>query len=73
MQKLTPSDLFSLEAYARERPAFRARVLDHGSEVVAQLGVTARAVVDERFQFITFIRFIATRINNHTVAGLIIK
>jgi Protein of unknown function (DUF3501) len=29
MQKLNPSDLFSLEQYARERPAFRARVIEH--------------------------------------------
>jgi len=29
MDKLTPTDLMSLELYARERPAFRARVLDH--------------------------------------------
>lgn len=29
MEKLTPADLMSLERYARERPAFRARVLEH--------------------------------------------
>lgn len=29
MNKLSVSDLFSLERYARERPAFRARVLEH--------------------------------------------
>lgn len=29
MNKLTVEDLFSLERYARERPAFRARVLEH--------------------------------------------
>jgi len=29
MDKLTPADLMSLERYARERPAFRARVLEH--------------------------------------------
>lgn len=29
MDKLTPTDLMSLEQYARERPAFRARVLEH--------------------------------------------
>jgi hypothetical protein len=29
MKKLTRDDLFTLEAYARERPAFRARVLEH--------------------------------------------
>ncbi len=29
MNKLTPADLMSLERYAREREAFRARVLEH--------------------------------------------
>ena len=29
MDKLTTADLMSLELYARERPAFRARVLEH--------------------------------------------
>jgi hypothetical protein len=29
MDKLTPADLMSLERYARERPAFRARLLEH--------------------------------------------
>jgi len=29
MEKLTVEDLMSLERYARERPAFRARVLEH--------------------------------------------
>ena len=29
MDKLTAADLMSLELYARERPAFRARVLEH--------------------------------------------
>ena len=29
MDKLTPDELMSLELYARERPAFRARVLEH--------------------------------------------
>ena len=29
MNKLTVSDLFSLERYARERPAFRSQVLEH--------------------------------------------
>jgi hypothetical protein len=29
MDKLTPADLMSLEQYARERPAFRSRVLEH--------------------------------------------
>lgn len=29
MQKLKPGDLLTLEAYARERPSFRARVIEH--------------------------------------------
>jgi len=29
MQKLTPTDLYTLETYARERAAFRARVIAH--------------------------------------------
>ena len=29
MQKLSPSDLLSLERYARERPEFRAKVMEH--------------------------------------------
>src|SRR5215471_8023861 len=29
MQKLSIADLFSLERYARERPQFRTRVLEH--------------------------------------------
>ena len=29
MDKLTPADLMNLERYARERPAFRAQVLEH--------------------------------------------
>jgi len=29
MKRLAPADLMSLEQYARERPAFRARVLQH--------------------------------------------
>jgi hypothetical protein len=29
VDKLTPADLMSLEHYARERPAFRARLLEH--------------------------------------------
>lgn len=29
MQKLKPSDLFSLEQYSRDRPAIRAKVMEH--------------------------------------------
>lgn len=37
MNKLSVSDLFSLERYARERPAFRAKVIEH--KRVRQLAV----------------------------------
>ncbi|HSY08515.1 MAG TPA: DUF3501 family protein [Steroidobacteraceae bacterium] len=37
MRKLTPDDLMSLERYARERNAFRARVMQHKS--IRQLAV----------------------------------
>src|SRR5437763_8134828 len=37
MDKLTVDELFTLERYARERPAFRARVLEHKRD--RQLGV----------------------------------
>ena len=32
MNKLSAADLMPLEQYARERPAFRARVLQHKTE-----------------------------------------
>ena len=41
MSQLTPSDLMSLEQYARERPAFRARVLAHKKHRQVALGPTA--------------------------------
>ena len=37
MQKLTPDDLMTLERYARERAAFRTRVIAH--KKVRKLGV----------------------------------
>jgi hypothetical protein len=37
MQKLKPSDLFSLEQYSRDRPAIRAKVLEH--KRTRQIGV----------------------------------
>jgi hypothetical protein len=37
MDKLVPSDLMSLEKYARERPAFRARMMEH--KKVRRVGV----------------------------------
>lgn len=41
MSQLTPSDLMSLEQYARERPAFRARVLAHKKHRQVALGPNA--------------------------------
>src|SRR5215469_17731538 len=38
MSKLSASDLMSLEQYARERPAFRARVLEHKRARQAAVG-----------------------------------
>ena len=41
MTHLTPSDLMSLEQYARERPAFRAKVLEHTKARQVALGPNA--------------------------------
>jgi hypothetical protein len=38
MNKLTHADLYTLEAYARERAAFRARVLAHKQPRIVHLG-----------------------------------
>ncbi len=38
MHRLTPDSLLSLEAYARERDAFRARVMRHKKDRVVRLG-----------------------------------
>lgn len=48
MQKLTPSDLFTLEAYARERPAFRARVLAHKQARSVHLGAHLTLLFEDR-------------------------
>ena len=48
MQKLTPSDLFSLETYARERPAFRARVLEHKQARKVALGAHLSLLFEDR-------------------------
>ncbi|MDE2084586.1 MAG: DUF3501 family protein [Xanthomonadaceae bacterium] len=48
MQKLTPSDLFTLEAYARERPAFRARVLAHKQTRSVHLGAHLTLLFEDR-------------------------
>ena len=38
MNKLAPEDLMSLEQYARERPAFRSRVMEHKRTRQVQVG-----------------------------------
>ena len=48
MQKLTPSDLLTLEAYARERSAFRARVLEHKRARTVALGAHVTLIFEDR-------------------------
>jgi hypothetical protein len=48
MQKLNPSDLYTLEAYARERPAFRARVLAHKRSRSVHLGAHLTLLFEDR-------------------------
>jgi hypothetical protein len=43
MQQLTRDDLYSLETYAEERPAFRARVMAHKKN--RQVGIGAHATL----------------------------
>jgi uncharacterized protein DUF3501 len=46
--KLSPGDLMSLEQYARERPAFRARVLQHKAERQLAVGPNATWCFEDR-------------------------
>jgi len=48
MQKLTPSDLFTLEAYSRERAAFRARVIAHKQPRTVHLGAHLTLLFEDR-------------------------
>jgi Protein of unknown function (DUF3501) len=48
MDKLASADLMSLEQYARERPAFRARVLRHKSERQLAVGPNATWCFEDR-------------------------
>lgn len=41
MQKLTLNDLYSLEAYAKMRPEFRDRVIEHKQHRRLSLGSTS--------------------------------
>ncbi len=48
MQKLTRQDLYSLEQYAQERPAFRARVMEHKKTRQVQVGANATLYFEDR-------------------------
>ena len=48
MKQLSASDLMPLEQYARERPAFRARVLQHKSGRQLAVGPNARWCFEDR-------------------------
>ncbi len=47
-RKLAPGDLMTLEQYARERPAFRARVLRHKAERQLAVGPNATWCFEDR-------------------------
>jgi hypothetical protein len=48
MQKLSPSDLLPLEAYARERSAFRARAIAHKQARKIHLGAHITLLFEDR-------------------------
>jgi Protein of unknown function (DUF3501) len=48
MQKLATSDLLSLEQYARQRPEFRARVLEHKKVRVLAVGPNVTWLFEDR-------------------------
>jgi hypothetical protein len=48
MNKLTAADLMSLEQYARERPAFRVRVMQHKGERQLAVGPNATWCFEDR-------------------------
>ena len=48
MKKLTPGDLLTLEAYSRERNAFRARVLEHKRPRSIAVGPNVTLVFEDR-------------------------
>jgi len=48
MDKLASSDLMSLEQYARERPAFRARVLEHKKARIVPVGPSVTWLFEDR-------------------------
>jgi hypothetical protein len=48
MRKLAQSDLYTLEAYARERPAFRTRVIAHKQARTVHLGAHLTLLFEDR-------------------------
>jgi hypothetical protein len=48
MEKLAPSDLLSLEQYARQRPAFRSRLLEHKKSRSLAVGPHATWLFEDR-------------------------
>jgi hypothetical protein len=48
MKKLEPADLYTLEVYARERPAFRARVLAHKQSRSVPVGAHLTLLFEDR-------------------------
>jgi hypothetical protein len=48
MKQLTPNDLYTLEAYARERNAFRARVLAHKRARTVAVGAHVTLIFEDR-------------------------
>src|SRR4051812_37962310 len=48
MEKLAPSDLMSLEQYARQRPAFRTRVLEHKQARIVSVGPNVTWLFEDR-------------------------
>jgi len=48
MQKLAKDDLYSLEQYAKARPTFRARVLEHKKNRQVHLGENATLYFEDR-------------------------
>jgi hypothetical protein len=48
MEKLKPADLYSLEQYHKERPAFRARVLEHKRDRQVGIGPNVTLYFEDR-------------------------
>jgi hypothetical protein len=48
MKKLVPTELLSLERYARERPAFRTRVLEHKRDRQMAIGPNVTWLFEDR-------------------------